>query len=163
MPDKKITDLAELTSIVEVNDYWFEIVDMSEGLATNRNKRVSEETLKAYFSGMAGLQTEVSEIGDWDMNADIVKFVSYSFTPGSKKIRHIAVIIYPDADVSTTSAYFLNHADLSTGLMHGWVTGASDTGVTLQRRAGGFFDTVNFDSTGFNRGYVTFWYDPTGS
>lgn len=95
-----------------------------------------------------GLQWVIKDIGDWDMDADGSVVVAHDLG-GSvfKNVRSIIAVVRNDAD---TNAYEPFRVD---GY---WTLGS--TNVTLFREAGGFFDGTDFDSTSFNRGWVTIGY-----
>lgn len=105
------------------------------------------------------LLCKVIEIGDWNMDSDIGITVDTGLGSDYKKIRSVSVIIrnnddsdyYPlDAFVNGTDPYLLN----------GGITQFLNTGgVYLRRRTGGLFDNSNFDSTSYNRGWLTIWYE----
>lgn len=150
---KKITTLTELSSIIETNQYWFEIVDMSEVNEDDRNKRISEETMKEYFLGG---QEHIIDIVDWDMDTNSSFNISISSTdiPSPLDITTVAdcsVIVWND---SNTIAYKLEGSSLggSTGESQGAIIIGSTT-IYLSRVTGGIFDSASFSSTG-NRGFV---------
>jgi hypothetical protein len=78
MADKKITGLTELTSVADTD--LMHIVDVSEAVAANRNKKVTIDTLKAVFVGSG---TNPSGITAWNSGttydtADKPIFVSHA-------------------------------------------------------------------------------------
>lgn len=97
--------------------------------------------------------TKIVEIGDWNMDSSVSVGVLHGLTD-HKKVRSINVIIRDDSD----SVYYdLTQAD-GSGVVQGNPLGIDSTSVTLQRLSGGSFDSVNFDSTSYNRGWITFQY-----
>lgn len=96
-------------------------------------------------------------IGDWDMDTDVGVAVAHGLT--LSKIRSISAIIIHDSSSIVT--------DFSTGPPSGGVVTAEGSieigsvSVTLVRRTGGNFDNTSYDSTSFNRGWITIWYDPS--
>jgi len=99
-----------------------------------------------------GLISTVVNIGDWDMDANANIFVTHGITDYTK-IKSIDVTIIPDASTSIiplTTAF--------SGTVAGAIGQTSSTQTTLYRTTGGSFDNVGYDSTGFNRGYVTYWH-----
>ena len=96
-------------------------------------------------------------IGDWDMDATASVNVAHGLSATEwKTIRQVDIIIRNDAD---TGYYPLRKGyDGVTG--NGFVNVIGSTNITLNRVASGDFDNTNFDSTSYNRGWVTFWYKP---
>ncbi len=99
-----------------------------------------------------GLNTKIVEIGDWDMDATASVNVAHGLT--YSKIRTMIVMIRDNAG---TSSYDFSTADSEVG------TGTSTMAVgsancVLNRSTDGYFDNTNFDSTSFNRGWITIQY-----
>lgn len=100
----------------------------------------------------------VLDIGDWNMDATATIAVAI---PGgvstTKQVRCVDVMIRNDADntfiplASTGSA-----AGVNEGSIDGFVVG----NIYLSRVAAGIFDSVNYDSTSYNRGWITLWLQP---
>jgi hypothetical protein len=116
-------------------------------------KQVALTDLLAYFTG--GLKTKIIEIGDWNM--DTVDQVTAAHGLTYANIRSVSAVIRNDADG-------LRHQFAS----YARVIGASDTddeylyvntvNVVLNRAQGGLFDDPNYDSTSYNRGWITIKY-----
>lgn len=88
-------------------------------------------------------------IGDWDM--DSTASVSVAHGLSQAKIRNISVLIINDTTSARLPLCFNN------GTQGGnYSTDATD--VIMTRIASGPFDNANFDSTSFNRGYITIDY-----
>lgn len=109
------------------------------------------------------LKSATVEIGDWNM--DTTNFVDVPHGLSNfKKIRSIDVIIRNDAD----DAYFtlLGGANIAPGTEHflkGSIGTIDSTNIRLNRSdvsVGGVFDSTNFNSTSFNRGWITIMYEP---
>src|SRR3990167_6642466 len=101
-----------------------------------------------------GLKVKVLNIGDWDMDATSSVAVAHGLT--MVNIRGISVLIIDDASGNIQS---LDIADSSYPNVNGnWRLDA--TNINLYRLALGYYDTVGFDSTSFNRGWITIWYIP---
>lgn len=100
------------------------------------------------------LRTKVMDIGDWNM--DTTGSVSIAHGLSFQKVRSISVLIRNDLD---TEYYDLsaNHEPGNSGgpfpLIH-----ANNTNIVLERMPGGFFDDTNYDSTTYNRGWITIIY-----
>ncbi len=93
-------------------------------------------------------------IGDWDMDAtsDIAILTGIP----SDEIRILNCIIFNDPASSTHPLSAVDSAGVVQG---GFVNLAtSTTNVALKRTTGGTFDSVSFDSTSYNRGFITLNY-----
>lgn len=105
--------------------------------------------------GATVLNVKTIDIGDWDMDATTNIFVVHGLSDITK-IRSISVIIRNDTDNGYSPLSVMSES--TTGTVAGGVNiiGASD--VALFRQNGSLFDSVNYDSTSYNRGWVTIWY-----
>lgn len=98
----------------------------------------------------AGLTTTTINIGDWNMDTiDDINIAHGLSATEWKTIRTINVIIRNDLD---NNYYSLGDS------AEGEISGFGATTVDLARTAAGFFDSVNFDSTSYNRGWITITY-----
>ena len=94
------------------------------------------------------------EIGDWDMDASATLNVAQGLSATEwKTVRGISTIIRNDADGSYQD--FGTYLDATSG---GNTTSINSTNITLTRATGGLFDNTLFDSTSYNRGWITFSY-----
>ncbi len=99
------------------------------------------------------LNQKVIEIGDWNMDADTSVSVAHGLTYAN--IRSVIALIRDDADTSVidfASALNNNNATSSGNLA------CQTTNVVLTRDLGGAFDNTNYDSTSYNRGWITILY-----
>ena len=72
------------------------------------------------------------------------------------KIRSVNGIIRNDAD---TFYYSVSSRDIASETAEVQITYIDATNVVLDRAASpGIFDAVAFDSTSYNRGWITIWY-----
>jgi len=102
----------------------------------------------------AALKTKVVDIGDWDMSTatgTTAKAVAHGLTLAD--IRSISVTIRADGasfyrDFAATNNSGTGDHDIDIGA----------TNVTLTREASGLFDSTNYNSTSFNRGWITIQY-----
>ena len=93
------------------------------------------------------------EIGDWNMDSTSNIYVYFNHAITYANIRKIDVMIKYDAGTEYTPLnYFYDTTDPS--LLNGGIDYITATYVILRRRTGGQFDSANFDSTSYNRGYV---------
>ena len=98
------------------------------------------------------LNTEVIDIGDWNMDSTSAIFVAHGLTLST--IRSIQCIIRNDA-----ATVFSNlAADWSTAGTSGTEISANSTNVELVRQNAGPFDNSNYNSTSYNRGWITIQY-----
>ncbi len=102
------------------------------------------------------LKTKVIEIGNWDMTAAGSDFasVAHGLTQGS--IRSVTAIIRDDIDLTYRT---VGSAQVSGVVLDVYISSVSTIDVNLRRKIGGAFDNVGYDSTGYNRGWVTIVYE----
>lgn len=89
----------------------------------------------------------VVETGDWDMQSSSFVIVTHGL-PDFKKVRGVQVIVRDDPDAA--------YSPITLG---GGVSTISSTTLTINRDSGGSFDNVQYNGTGFNRGWVLIHYD----
>jgi len=95
-----------------------------------------------------GKKTKEINIGDWDMDANPTVSVAHGLSLAD--IRVVGFTIRNDA---ANAKYVGGMKDEL------WVASVDATNVVLERKTGGAFDDVDFDSTGgYNRGHVTIEY-----
>jgi hypothetical protein len=102
--------------------------------------------------GGVNIKTDVINIGDWDMDADATKNIAHGVVDFTK-IRDVSAMIRNDTGTDHYQA---------TGMRSGgagalWISGIKVTNITLTRD--GTFDNTGFDSTSYNRGWVTVVYE----
>jgi hypothetical protein len=97
-------------------------------------------------------KTKVIDIGDWDMDATSAITVAHGLTLAN--IRSVTALVRDDAGTKfhmLTPAYALSAVD-------GNIIEIDATNVSLSRTAAGYYDSVAFDSTSYNRGWITITY-----
>jgi hypothetical protein len=95
-------------------------------------------------------------IGNWNMDATATINVAHGMT-----IAELTNVISAEAMIIADgggSVWPLIHYNLNDNLIDGGITILDPTNVGLYRRTGGHFDSVNFDTAVFNRGYVNIIY-----
>ena len=102
----------------------------------------------------ATFNTEIIDIGDWDMDTDTGVSVAHGLVD-FKKIRRISVVIRPDADSAIIG---LESANITDAKPRGAITSTDATDVNLFRETGGGFDNALFSATSFNRGWIVIDY-----
>lgn len=103
--------------------------------------------LPSWVSLPSTLLSKTIDIGDWNMDSTLNKMVTHGIT--LNKIRTIDIIIRNDAD---DTYYPVDNYSADIGCT------ITSTDVSISRAIGGIFDNTSFDSTGFNRGWVTIFY-----
>lgn len=101
------------------------------------------------------MKYKVIDIGDWDMNATTTVTVAHGIGAAFANIRQIRVVIRNDAD---TTIFFDSDSSTSGGSASDLNMFVDTTNVTLNRVVGSGFDNTLFDSTSYNRGFITIWY-----
>jgi hypothetical protein len=98
-------------------------------------------------------------IGDWNMDATVSKTVAHGLTSTQwKTVSNLTAIIRNDTD---TAYYPLSLSGINgTNPSDAGITFVDSTNINLTRFGGGGYDNTNFDSTSYNRGWITFMYIP---
>lgn len=111
------------------------------------------QKINATITGRLGdvLKTKIIDIGDWDMVSTTFVNVAHGVT--KTKIRSISAIIRDDID----GTYYNIFVNDTAGLQGGGLS-ANTTDILLSRVTGGIFDNISFDSTSYNRGWITIKY-----
>lgn len=106
-------------------------------------------------SGSPRMLVKVVQIGDWDM--DLTETVSVTHGIADyKKIRNVSVVIRSDDDIQYE---LLNTMGPSSTSPAGCVSNIGSTTIDLRRVTAEQFDSTGWDSTAFNRGWVTIAYE----
>ncbi len=101
------------------------------------------------------LKTKMIEIGDWDMDATDFVYVAHGLM--STKIRSYSCLVRQDAD--TGYYVFPFHETVQNVVAGGIAIRAADPSVfKCWRVGGGSFDSILFDETPYNRGWIIVWY-----
>ena len=105
------------------------------------------------FKDIAAREFDITilDIGAWDMDADSTVNIPHGLAVAN--IVEVTAIIRNDAGsfyypVAQNKHSAGSQADL-------FILAADPTNITVYRTAGGQYDTVTFDDTGINRGYIT--------
>jgi len=103
-------------------------------------------------------QTQRLDIGDWNMNrtaaGSITVNVNHDIGTAERIVKWDA-LIRNDAD----TLYFNVNSIAATGENKAALQSVTDTQIQMEVMAGFGFDNTNFDSTAYNRGWVTLVYD----
>jgi hypothetical protein len=140
------------------------VIDRLNGAEWKRSSTDGGVTWGAW--ALIKLAQKVIEIGDWNMFSTSSVQVDIS---GSgidfKKIRSISGIIRDDADTNYYNLGTDDNSDMAatsgTGVPPvGQSIGFDSNQVRINRTTSGRYETTSFDSTSFNRGWITILYEP---
>lgn len=115
------------------------------GNADTATLAAAASSIKETGSDAGTMRFKIIPIGDWNM--DNLAYVDFNHGLTRSKIRSATAIIIPDD---------LNYPtfDISYG---GWI-GIYNSTIRINRDAGGNFDNTSYDSTSYNRGWITIGY-----
>jgi hypothetical protein len=124
--------------------------------SVNVTGNISVNAIDAGNSGVY-MKTKVIEIGDWNMDTTESESVAHGLGNDYKKIRSVSAIIRTD---SYGHSYFplTYYVDELSGGVEGGIGDFDSTSILLKRKTGGYFDSTTFNSTSYNRGWVTITY-----
>jgi hypothetical protein len=105
-------------------------------------------------SSTGNLLVSSINIGDWNMDTTSSITVAHGIGDYTKIIGVFAVI-RNDADTNLVS---LQKYNPTTGVSGGGFEEIDATNITLSRVASGFFDSSSYNSTSYNRGFLTIIY-----
>lgn len=135
----------------ETDRYFFSMFKDSGGTLYER-KRKFEKQIEHPIT----LSTEIIKLGDWNMDANDTHSKAHGLTDHTK-IRSVSVMILRDIG---DDLYPLNQYDsTASGDVSGGISLIDATNIYFGRKTGGKFDSVDFDSTSFNRGWMTIEYE----
>ena len=127
--------------------------ELDEYINTERCMYVTSAGVKSIIN----LKTKIIEIGDWDMNANDGVSVAHGLSDYTKIIS-VKAMIRPDAGNNETYPLCDVMNNFATDGVEGGILRIDATNIDLRRFLGGFFDSVSFDSTSYNRGWVIIKY-----
>lgn len=117
-------------------------------------------TLQTKFDDY-GLRRTTVNIGDWNMDTTGSVKVDHGleYSDTWKGTRDLGIVIRNDADT-----IYYNDTKTNTGAAEMTnvsiaVSGITNKKVVLVRKTSGSFDSSDFDSTSYNRGWITVWYE----
>jgi len=99
-------------------------------------------------ASLGGIKRKLIEIGDWDMDATTSVQIVHGLT--YDKIVGCQVLIRNDANNSKLPIPYTN----PTGSTLEAIIEVKSTTIDLARSNGGFFDSTDWDSTSYNRGWI---------
>jgi len=125
--------------------------DVSGNLTGDVTGNADTATLATTATKHGSLNVKVIDIGDWDMDAAPTAQVAHGLT--HSKIRNISVLIRRDDDLFYYDFDAQNYTETSSSDIN-----VGSTDVNLIRATTGFFDSGLFNSTSYNRGWITIQY-----
>jgi hypothetical protein len=124
-------------------------VPVSEG-----DNRLNPGWVDAITDGTNNIHIKIIDMGDWAMPTTASILVVHGLT--ATKIRSVQAVIRNDTD---TTRYPVTPGPISTAAeVNAYIYDISATDIQLLRKTAGVFDTTAFDSTSYNRGWVTITY-----
>ena len=174
---KLATDSVETAKIKDLNVTTGKIAadavdDTKIGDAKIKKEHINADVVGTGLTGGAGtalsvdgivevgdsveLKCKVIEIGDWDMDGGTASINVPHGLANGKKIRMVTGLIRDDND---DYYYLLPAFDAGFTNIEADVRYVQGANIQVRRRTGGGFDAVSFDSTSYNRGWVTIWYE----
>ena len=98
------------------------------------------------LAALGGMSRRLVELGDWNM--DTTGTLSIAHGLDITKVRSVSGVLRNDDGTLLLPLGLGNLAGPA------WVENLNATHLTLMRAAGGVCDSANYDSTGYNRGWV---------
>ncbi len=124
------------------------------GVVDGRDVAADGAILDAVGVQSVKLNTKVIDIGDWDMDSDVTKAVAHGLTLANIRTAHVMIRSDDGASFSP-----LNHVGtIGDGETEGSIANINATTVSMARLLGGGFDTPLYNSTSYNRGWITIQY-----
>ena len=117
----------------------------------------TDAAIPKIVSDVAGvlLRCKVIETGDWNM--DTLATLSVDHGLDYTKIRAIRVLVRDDSGYLRPDG-IASALDTSIGPQV-FIYTVSATAIGIHRVTGSSFDSTSYDSTAYNRGWVTIWYE----
>lgn len=138
---------------------WYEDLLVSSTAAANTIP-VADATKGILFGlsdGTNSIHTKIVNIGDWNMDATASVSIAHGLTLAN--IRSVSAMIRNDANDTYTPLSQDGAAPATPTDSTGFISAINATTVTLQRLADATaYDNANYDSTSYNRGWITITY-----
>lgn len=144
-----VTNLA--TAIGSRNYTQQNVIDNGESITASLDK------LDIHF-GFYPLYKKLINIGDWDMDSTPTVNIAHGLTPS--KIRSVTAFIRCDVGGpnGVLNLIYASGSTAGSGGQPSWSESGST--IDLSRYATGIFDNADYDSTGYNRGWIIIEYTP---
>lgn len=104
-------------------------------------------------AGGAELKLKMVDIGDWNMDADATKSVAHGLTLAN--IRYVSGVVRRD---DLDHIHDIPDFNVATGRIELYVVEIGATNVDLERNSASEYNSADYDSTSFNRGWISIWY-----
>jgi hypothetical protein len=114
----------------------------TDGITISTSGNITINSIVQGKDVTVAIHRKIVQIGDWNMDADASVGVTHGLD--YTKIRSVTGLIYSD---SGTTNYIIPYAEQI-------YISYNSTVIYVGRQASSGFDTVNFDATSFNRGYL---------
>jgi hypothetical protein len=101
------------------------------------------------------LKRKVINIGDWNMDSTTNISVAHGLTLSNIYSVNVTIISDDSAGKFMVPGFSALNSTSNTDVA---LNGVTSTNINLTRRAGGFFDNTDYDSTSFNRGHIVIEY-----
>lgn len=118
--------------------------------ATEADSALHAHSIIETGTGAGVMRWKIISIGDWNMDSTASVNINHGLTIG--KIRTVHVLIIQDS-----TNYMFELTIMDAGTVAGTFSILTSY-ITLTRTAGGVFDSVAYDATSFNRGFITIGY-----
>lgn len=116
-------------------------------LICNHNNSVVVPAIQ--FGSNVAVSKMTFDLGDWNMDSDSTHDVAHTLSSTEfKTIKNLSVTVRNDADTT--------YYNLTSSVSFSW----NSSKFFLNRDLLSVFDSVDFDSTSYNRGWLTFEYSP---
>ena len=109
-------------------------------------------------SSFSELKKKVIEIGAWDMDSSASRDITHGVS-NAANIRSVEVVIQSDIGsiFDFKNPVILGGFEENMQASISW--GSSSAVITLRRLDSGYYDSLNFDDTSINRGWLTITYE----
>ena len=125
-------------------------LEPDEAVTVAVNSSADGYLIKSSRSGNPKIK--IIDIGDWNMDSTSAVAIAHGLTVTD--IRSIQVMVRSDAG----TLYSISHQQSGSSDHAAGTWASSATEVTCSRESNDFFDTTSFDSTSYNRGWITITY-----
>lgn len=119
--------------------------------STSKLMRVYNGSSWEYPIADGGIHLKKINIGDWNMDTTLAVSIAHGLS--ILKIIGANALIRRDDDTMLLPIWYDNAGNGAAGRLY-----ISTSNVELQRTTGYMFDSANYDSTSFNRGWILIWY-----
>lgn len=119
--------------------------------ATQADSATQADGIKETGSSAYVVHEKIIAIGDWNMDADLGKDIAHGLD--RTKIISCRAFVWHDSGESYFPIDFMPNSGSVSGNIH-----VEQNNIQLLRFAGGYFDNTEFNSTSYNRGWITIEY-----